>query len=399
MSYLEIPKVLLPNKSIDLEKWSVIACDQFTSQVEYWIGLAEYVKNSYSTLNLIFPEVYLDKIDNKAKVDLINSTMQLYLDKGIFNEYNGFIYVEREITPGVYRKGLMVCVDLEAYDYNPKAKLPIRATERTVKERLPIRIEIRKEAPLELPHICIFMDDAKNKVFNKLEDNKDKYEKLYDFYLNMNGGHIKGYLVNNSEDIKKDILSLVENRDDKLLFVVGDGNHSLASAKESWNLKKQSLTEEEIKTHPARFALCELQNVHDEAIIFEPIHRFIIGADEDCIDYLKKNLKGNGKIQVVYKGKLEDIAVNEDPTIAIADIQSVLDDYVSANPNIKIDYIHGDNYLLDIEMKQKGVGIFMPKIDKATLFDYVRKYGVMPRKSFSMGNAESKRYYLEAHKI
>lgn len=406
MSYIRIPEILLPKKDINYTKWAVIACDQFTSQIEYWKHLEEMVSTSPSTLNLVLPEAYLEGGVEK-KIKKINTMMKDYLHKDIFDTYKGFVYLERQLKEGVIRKGLMILVDLEAYDYLPSAKLPIRATEKTVKERLPVRVKIRLNAPLELPHICIFMDDRKNDIFTQLENKKDSMQKLYDFDLNMKGGHIEGYLVDNSLEVQQQIDSLLEkellkskyNSEQELLFVVGDGNHSLAAAKECWEIIKKSLTETQIATHPARFALCELQNIHDKAIEFEPIHRHLLNVDDEFVDYLKHSLHGDGVITIIKD--LDKITLNcdIDPTTAIAHIQMAIDLYMEKHPEAKIDYIHGDAYLEQIVDKNGGIGIMMPKVEKNSLFDYVINYGVMPRKSFSMGHAESKRYYLEAHKV
>ena len=407
MSYFKIPEILLPKKEYDYSKWATIACDQFTSQPDYWESLKYFVGDNKSTLNLVFPEAYLETVDKEAEVKKINKTMEEYLASNMFDSYNNFIYIERELEKGVVRKGIMIAVDLEAYDYSPQAKLPIRATERTVKERLPIRIEIRKDAPIEIPHICIFMDDREDKIMSSLKSKKKQMEKLYDFELSMNGGHITGYLVKDNEALKKKIDALLNpelllekyKTEDELLFVVGDGNHSLATAKECWNLIKPTLSEEEQKTHPARYALCELQNIHDEAIVFEPIHRFIGGANEDFIEYLQRTVDGEGSVRIVYEGIERTILVDSDPTVAIADLQNAIDKYMEKHPGMYIDYIHGDDYLLDVAKEKDGIALFMPKIEKNTLFSYVTKHGVLPRKSFSMGHAESKRYYLEARKV
>lgn len=404
MSYFKIPEILLPKKEYDYSKWATIACDQFTSQPDYWESLKYFVGDAKSTLNLVFPEVYLETVDKEAEVKKINATMTQYLNDNMFDTYNHFIYVERELEKGVIRHGLMLAVDLEAYDYAPDAKLPIRATERTVKERLPIRIEIRKDAPIEIPHICIFMDDREDKIMKSLKRKKSSMQKLYDFDLSMGGGHITGYLVEDSKNIEKQLNSLLDEdlllekykTKEELLFVVGDGNHSLATAKECWNLIKPTLTEEEQKTHPARYALCELQNIHDEAIVFEPIHRFIGGANEDFIEYMQATLDGEGALRIVFRGTERTLLVNSDPTVAIADIQNAIDKYLAKHPEVYIDYIHGDDYLLDVAREKSGIALFMPKIEKNTLFSYVTKHGVLPRKSFSMGHAESKRYYLES---
>ena len=407
MSYFKIPEILLPKKEYDYSKWATIACDQFTSQPDYWESLRYYIGDAKSTLDLVLPEVYLETVNKEEEVKKINKNMADYLKSNMFDTYNNFIYVERELAKGVVRHGLMIAVDLEAYDYAPDAKLPIRATERTVKERLPIRIEIRKDAPIEIPHICIFMDDREDKIFSALKRKKNTMEKLYDFELNLSGGHVRGYLVEKSDAIVKQLDSLLDpellqekyKTKEELLFVVGDGNHSLATAKECWNLVKKDLTEEEQKTHPARYALCELQNIHDEAIVFEPIHRFIGGANEDFVEYLQRTVDGDGTVRIVYKGIERTVSVNEDPTVAIADLQNAIDKYMAKHPEMYIDYIHGDDYLLDVAKEKDGIALFMPKIEKNTLFSYVTKHGVLPRKSFSMGHAESKRYYLECRKV
>lgn len=407
MSYFKIPEILLPKKEFDYSKWATIACDQFTSQPDYWESLRYYIGDAKSTLDLVLPEVYLETVNKEEEVKKINKNMADYLKSNMFDTYNNFIYVERELAKGVVRHGLMIAVDLEAYDYAPDAKLPIRATERTVKERLPIRIEIRKDAPIEIPHICIFMDDREDKIFSALKRKKNTMEKLYDFELNLSGGHVRGYLVEKSDAIVKQLDSLLDpellqekyKTKEELLFVVGDGNHSLATAKECWNLVKKDLTEEEQKTHPARYALCELQNIHDEAIVFEPIHRFIGGANEDFVEYLQRTVDGDGTVRIVYKGIERTVSVNEDPTVAIADLQNAIDKYMAKHPEMYIDYIHGDDYLLDVAKEKDGIALFMPKIEKNTLFSYVTKHGVLPRKSFSMGHAESKRYYLECRKV
>ena len=407
MSYFKIPEILLPKEEYDYSKWATIACDQFTSQPDYWESLKYFVGDAKSTLNLVLPEVYLESVDKEAEVKKINATMEQYLKDDMFDVYNHFIYVERELEKGVIRHGLMIAVDLEAYDYAPDAKLPIRATERTVKERLPIRIEIRKDAPIEIPHICIFMDDREDKIMQSIKRKRHSMQKLYDFDLSMGGGHVTGYLVEDSKNIEKQLNALLDEElllekyktKEELLFVVGDGNHSLATAKECWNLVKKNLSEEEQKTHPARYALCELQNIHDEAIVFEPIHRFIGGANEDFIEYMQGALYGDGALKIVFRGTERTLLVDSDPTVAIADIQNAIDKYLAKHPEVYIDYIHGDEYLLEVAREKSGIALFMPKIEKNTLFSYVTKHGVLPRKSFSMGHAESKRYYLEARKV
>lgn len=408
MAIVEIPKILLPKKNIDYSKWSVIACDQHTSEEDYWNKVNLNTKGSLSTINLVLPEIYLKEGEAKVKerVAKINSNMKEYIDNDIFNEINSFIFVKREMKKNLYHYGLMISVDLEEYDYLPKSNLPIRATEKTVPERLPVRIDIRLHAPLELPHILLLMDDRKDEIFNYLKKEINNMDKLYDFNLMENAGHIEGYKVNDSNKVKDMILNLLDPKtlkekygsDSPILFAVGDGNHSLAAAKECWNKIKAGLTEEEKKTHPARFALCELQNIYDESLEFEPIHRVVMNADKSFIDYLLE-LKGPNKVLMEYQGNKYYINVSNSPADAIFEIQNKIDSYLKDHKNVEIDYIHDEDSLRKVAKETNGIAIYMPTITKESLFNHVANEGVLPRKSFSMGSANTKRFYLEAKKI
>ena len=408
MAIVEIPKILLPKKNIDYSKWSVIACDQHTSEEDYWNKVNLNTKGSLSTINLVLPEIYLKEGEAKVKerVAKINSNMKEYIDNDIFNEVNSFIFVKREMKKNLYHYGLMISVDLEEYDYSPKSNLPIRATEKTVPERLPVRIDIRLHAPLELPHILLLMDDRKDEIFNYLKKEINNMDKLYDFNLMENAGHIEGYKVNDSNKVKDMILNLLNPKtlkekygsDSPILFAVGDGNHSLAAAKECWNKIKAGLTEEEKKTHPARFALCELQNIYDESLEFEPIHRVVMNADKSFIDYLLE-LKGPNKVLMEYQGNKYYINVSNSPADAIFEIQNKIDSYLKDHKNVEIDYIHDEDSLRKVAKETNGIAIYMPTITKESLFNHVANEGVLPRKSFSMGSANTKRFYLEAKKI
>lgn len=395
--FVKKPNILIPNTDIDYQKWAVVACDQFTSQPDYWEKLKEYVGDEPSTLNLIFPEVYLNTNRN-MRTALINETMKDYYDKGIFKQIDDFILVRRICSDGKTRLGLMVEIDLEAYDYTPENTAPIKATERTVVERLPVRISVRRNASLEVPHIMLLVDDAEKAIIEPLYTDSDNYERLYDFELNMGGGRLTGYRVTDSEALEERLNALFSDPKG-MVFAVGDGNHSLATAKECWNEIKKSLSEEEIETHPARYALCELVNLHDESLVFEPIHRIVLNADEDFIVEMARVLDGDARLKLIYSGKKYVINVPENPSDAIKDIQNFIDEYIAEHPLIEIDYIHGDDHLKSVAQNGGGVAIFMPTIDKSGLFDYVTRRGVLPRKSFSMGAAEDKRYYFEAHKI
>lgn len=400
------PNILIPKENIDMTKWSVVACDQFTSQPEYWEELKEYVGDSYSALNLIFPEVYLSN-DNSERIANINVKMTEYTDKEIFREINDYILVVRDLPNGMRRLGLMMVVDLEDYEYTTINDALIKATEKTVVDRLPPRIEVRKNASLELPHIMLLVDDADKEIIESLYAQADKFEKLYDFDLNMKGGHIKGYKVPNSKEIAAKFDKLIApetmkakyNTKKQMLFAVGDGNHSLATAKACWQELKQKLDVNEIKNHPARFALCELVNLHDDSLVFEPIHRVLFGANENFILEMTKVLDGNARLKIMFRGKKYILNIPENPSDAIKDIQDFIDEYILEHNEIEQDYIHGDEHLKKVIEDKEAVGIFMPTIAKEGLFDYVIRRGVLPRKSFSMGNAEDKRYYLEARKI
>ncbi|MGN0771008.1 MAG: DUF1015 domain-containing protein [Christensenellales bacterium] len=402
-----IPEILLPRCGVDYSKWAVIACDQFTSQPEYWQRLDEYVGDACSTLRLIYPEVYLDRQDKKERTAAINATMSKYVDNDVFETVEDFILVERQIADGRRRLGLMIAVDLEDYDYTPHNEALIKATEKTVVERLPARIEVRRGASIEVPHIMLLMDDENDEIIGGLYANREKLQKLYDFELNMGGGRLCGYRVNDSKAIMEKLEKFADKQQAKLrygvesglMFVVGDGNHSLATAKECWREIKKSLTAEQAARHPARYALCELVNLHDKSLEFSPIHRVVFNAGLDFINYLQERLQGENSIKAVYRGQEFVLKVNSSPSDAIADVQQAIDDYLVEHRDVAIDYVHGDEYTLQVARQNDAVAIFMPTISKQSLFGYVARRGVLPRKSFSMGHAEDKRYYMEARKI
>lgn len=407
---IKIPKILLPKSSIDKSKWSAIACDQFTSQPDYWERLDKFVGDAPSTLRIIFPEVYLEGEDKQERIKTINANMRKYLQEGIFEEFEGFILVERITPDGQKRLGLVISVDLEDYEYTPQNDALIKATEKTVVERLPARIEVRKGACLESPHIMMLMDDRKDRIIENLYACKEQFELAYDFALNMGGGSIKGYKIKDCGKIidaldgllDKDTLKEKYGSDRPILFAVGDGNHSLATAKECWNNIKKSLSGDDLDKHPARYALCELVNLHDESLEFQPIHRAVFGVGEEFVQYMKSNLAksgGESEVKVVYGGKTYCWNVSSNASDAIADIQQLMDEYNKSHKDMIIDYIHGDEHLLNVAKEKNAVAVFMPCLEKNGLFDYVVRRGVLPRKSFSMGHAEDKRYYLECRVI
>lgn len=391
--------ILLP-QNVDMSKWAVVSCDQFTSEPKYWQSLAEYIGGAKSTLDLIFPEVYLGDND-EARIEKINAAMESYLSDGVFKTIkNSYILVERITASGVRRVGIIGMVDLEDFDFSANAKSVIRPTEGVVPSRIPPRLKIRENASLELPHIMLLVDDPSGSVIETLYQNRDSFEKLYDFNLNMGGGTVKGYRI----DAEKVDFSRLWDEDEQIkkygektnfILAVGDGNHSLATAKTYWDNLKKTLLDSERENHPARFALVEVNNVRSEGIIFEPIHRIVFGAGEEFVDYLKSSLSGDLKVKVICKGKETYIDVPSLTPLAILEIQKAIDAY----KGVECDYIHGEEHLLAIEKEKGGVAIVMPKIEKGDLFKYVLKNGVLSRKAFSMGEAEEKRYYIEARKI
>ena len=379
--------ILLPKANF--EKWSCVACDQFTSQPDYWEKAYAIAGDATSALNIVLPEIYLED-DVEKRIADINENMVKYIDGGVFEEYkNALIYVERTLPDGSVRRGLVGAIDLEAYDFTAGAKPMIRPTEGTVLERIPPRVKIRKDAPLELPHVMLLIDDEKRTVIENLTS--CDLPVVYDFDLMMGGGHIKGYLVD--ESMQKQVFDalclLVDGKDDPFLFAVGDGNHSLATAK---------VCHENSKTELSRYALCELVNIHDESLVFEPIYRVMFGVDEmELISGLKEIfLGGDTPVEVITKNSSETFYTNGFPVGAL---QDYLDTYLKNHPEAKIDYIHGEDVTRNLASKDGCVGFIFGGMQKSELFPIVSERGVLPRKSFSMGEAASKRYYLEARKI
>ena len=403
MKTIKCVDILLP-KVAEPEKWAVVSCDQFTSQRDYWQTLEAFVGDSPSTLKLIFPEVYLEDEGEEERTNKINATMKEYLDSNVFYTLkDSFILVKRD-TEYRSRLGLMVAIDLEDYSYNYPTEAPLRATEGVVPSRIPPRLKIRKNAPIELPHILIVADDRKGRIIEDLYEKRDCFEKLYDFDLNMKGGHLTGYKVPKDEVFTR--LAFYEKDLDGLYGVatdftlaVGDGNHSLATAQAHWNEIKKTLTEEERESHPARFALCELENLHDSGIVFEPIHRVVFDVDnQEFLSVLKSKLNGTGNLEILCGESRLMIACNHIGAECIAEVQKVIDEYIAQNGGV-VDYIHGTEHLLSVAKEKGGVAIFMPTIKKEELFQYVVDHGNLCRKAFSMGEAEEKRYYYECHKI
>lgn len=396
--------ILVPN-NCDHKKWSVVACDQFTSERGYWKKLEDFVGEANSTLKLIFPEAYLEDSDKDERIDNINRTMKEYLDGGVFKTLkDSFIVCKRTTASGISRLGIVLAVDLEDYCFTHPSNAYIRSTEGVVLDRIPPRLKIRQDAPVELPHIMLLIDDRKHSVIEPIWAAREGLEKVYDFDLNMGGGHLEGYRIDSQividafEKYVDSVQNLYGTGKNDFIFAVGDGNHSLATAQAHWNRIKEGLTDAEKAVHPARFALCEVENLHDDGIVFEPIHRFVFGVGEDFIRYMQANLSGEKEVNAFDKNGEYVLRVDRIGAKAIKDIQSAIDEYLKAHGGT-VDYIHGIEHLKDVSSRNDGVAIAMPKIEKEELFDYVLKNGTLCRKAFSMGEAEEKRYYFEAKKI
>lgn len=394
-SCIKIPEILLPNTD-DMEAWAVIACDQHTSDAAYWKELDRTVGEKLSSLRLILPEIYLET-NYSAMTEKIFSTMKRYRAEGVFRKLPaGVVLVERSTDYSEDRFGIVLAVDLERYSYEKGNTAPIRASEATILERIPPRLKIREGACIELPHIMLLYNDPSDGVLKELKEQRDNLPLLYDFELNMGGGHVKGYFVENGRKVASSLDSL--RTEDGLVFVVGDGNHSLATAKAHWDKLKVGLSESERKTHPARFALCEAVNVYDKGIRFEAIHRIV--KDVNVSEFIKNMPdSGSGRGALYCGGEKFPLSVDGD----IARAVSVTDNYISAyikEHGGKVDYIHGESAVREMtEEHSDYVGIILPKMDKNDLFTQVVKYGNLPRKTFSMGESAEKRYYIEAKEI
>ena len=408
--------ILIPNNETDMTKWSVIACDQYTSEAEYWNQTAENVGDSLSALNLILPEIYLENDDVSDRIDNIHNNMEKYLSNGIFDEYkNSMIYIERIQNNGILRAGILGMIDLEEYDFSKGSTSQVRATEATVIERIPPRVKIRDGASLELPHIMILIDDENKTVIEPFESKKNDMKKLYDFELMQNGGKISGYLIEESEcnEIisKLDMLGNTEifqkkyNCSDILLYAMGDGNHSLATAKEFYEQLKKNNPGKDFSNHPARYALAEIVNLHSPALDFEAIHRIITDTDSvKLIDEMAKELMlsdihSEQAFSYILNGTEKTVYIhNQTSNLTVGSLQKFLDKYLSEN-NGKIDYIHGTDTVKRLAQQENSIGFLLPDMAKSELFPTVIKDGALPRKTFSMGHAEDKRYYIECRKI
>lgn len=437
---VKVPEVLLPRAGTDMTKWAVVACDQFTSQPDYWEEVERIAGDAPSTLRLMLPEMYLDKPGEAERIEAINATMKHYLDTGVLeNRGEGFVFVRRTVA-GRSRLGLVLALDLERYDFSKGSTSLIRATEGTIVERIPPRLRIRKDAPLELPHILVLIDDPERTVIEPLAEKLRPGGKAYDFELMQGGGHVEGWFIGDEAQINA-VLRAFEKLADTaafagkygcdqppLLFAMGDGNHSLATAKTNWENLKAYLSPEEREDHPARYALVEIENVHDAGIIFEPIHRVLFNLDVGAaISYLQKKLAlDNGGCEVALYASREECEQNAAKTagagahilpfvtadaygyfridkpsaqLEVGTLQNALDAMRCEMKDAVIDYIHGADVVFELGRKPGNMGFLLPPMEKGAFFRTVIFDGALPRKTFSMGEANEKRYYLECRKI
>jgi hypothetical protein len=429
---IQIPQIYLPRKGTNLTKWAVIACDQFTSEPLYWQEVEKLIGKAPSTYNLVLPEVFLEKPGEAARIQSIQATMRAYLDKGILKARDGLIYVERTAF-GKTRRGLMLCLDLEHYDFTKGSTSLIRATEGTIVERLPPRMKIRSGAALELPHILVLIDDPGQTVIEPIEKAKAGLVKVYDCDLMFGSGHLTGYAVNEALEAQV-VASLrglanpeifaakygVSQNKPVLLFAVGDGNHSLATAKAVWERMKPEVG----LNHPARYALIELENVHDKGLEFKPIHRVLFGLKKDIFASLKAHFGADFSYMPVASAgemvKAVDTAhglrqaiglvgggkefgilkiANPSSNLPVGTLQAFLDVFMNENGADKLDYVHGEDVTCKLGTQSGNAGFYVPGMDKSDLFKTVVLDGALPRKTFSMGEAKEKRFYMEARKI
>ncbi len=436
---LKVPEILLPKKGIDLQKWAVIACDQYLAQKEYWEKVKEYVGNAPSTLNLIFPEAYLNGNSTGEASGQINKTMREYAEDSILEPMKGFVLVDRITSVGKSRKGLVVALDLEKYDYREGIESLIRTTEGTFLEKVVPRVKIRENAIIEVPHILVLIDDPERTVIEPLFEKG--LEKAYGSDLMMKGGHVTGYKVEDGKLINEVVANLEklgnqETFDKKygiegrkpLIYAMGDGNHSFATAKKVWDkIKEDAKDKEAIMRHPARFALVELINVHDEGLEVEPIHRTMSNVGEDFFGKMREFFSGQGSgieikeceseeearkalerprskemhdIAFVREGKFGVIEITKPKkSIEMESLDAFLDSYTESNKDAKLSFIHGESVVTKIGKEKGNVGFYLRGWKKNEIFKRVLEDGIFPRKTFSLGHADDKRFYIECRKI
>ncbi|NLK45984.1 MAG: DUF1015 domain-containing protein [Treponema sp.] len=430
---ISVPEILLPKKGTDLKAWAVIACDQFTQNRQYWKNAVDMAVDKPSMLHCILPEVYLEDNDREERLANINSTMQKYLDTGVFAEPSKcMIYLERKTAYGRTRKGLVTAVDLETYDWKPYSDAKIRATEQTIEERIPPRMEIRRNAPLESPHIMLLVSDSERLLVEKTGEKAKAMNAavVYDTDLMLESGHITGYAIKDEslfEHIANSILRIAQkNNVDKTdetsspLFAAGDGNHSLATAKAVWNEYKSK--NPDVTEHPLRYALVEIVNIYDEGLTFEPIHRVLFGSlpemliryvsaelsatvyhlesAEELDEEVKSSQEALGVIFKTETGEQRYTMIDAIcPDLMVSYFQPILDTFLSIFGDAELDFIHGSDEIFRLGSQENTIGILLPQISKDNFFKTIASCGVLPRKSFSMGEASEKRFYMECRKL
>lgn len=391
----------LPEKQY-MPLWPVVACDQYTSQKEIWEQMYIETGDQPSALKLIIPECFLDRSD--SMVPGICGEMDRYLMDGILRSAGrGMVLVKRTVSTGE-RWGLVVTVDLENYSYEPGTRPLIRPTEGTVKERIPPRLKVRKDASLELSHILLLIDDRSDRVLGPLKTNTASLPVLYDQDLTAYGGHITGWAVQDEKQLNAVAEAFAALRqalpENGILIAVGDGNHSLATAKAHWENVKKGLTPAEQAAHPARYAMAEINNIYDDALVFEPIHRVVFDTDEETLMQALRpaglaETEGEPDVSIVTAQGIRHYRITRPlHTLPVGTVQQLLD-----RAQLKVDYVHGQDAVLGIVREGHALGILLPAMDKGLLFPSVTADGPLPRKTFSMGNANEKRYYMEARKI
>lgn len=403
--------ILLP-QNVEPERWAVIACDQFTSDPAYWQRVRKTAGDGPSTIHLILPEAELGGAGEGETVKAINAAMEQYLKEGVFRVYpDSYIYVERTLADGSVRPGLLGAVDLEAYDYNHGSESPIRATEKTVLERIPPRQRVRKDAAIELPHVLMLCDDDKMQLIEPIRELRDSLPKLYDFELMEQGGRIQGWLLQGDAAKAFDdrLTSFSAEIDSKyadlpgasVLLAVGDGNHSLATAKSCYEALKANNPGADLSNHPARYSLVELENIHDPSLVFAPIHRIVtkVNGEKLLADMASICAEGGYGVEWVIGDKSGTLYLDRaSGELAVAVLQEFLDQWLADNSG-EIDYIHGDEEVRTLARQENAIGFLLPPMEKHQLFRGVISGGALPRKTFSMGHAREKRYYLEGRKI
>ncbi len=403
--------ILLPDfKSVDGSRWACVACDQYTSEPEYWERVINTVGDSPSTLSLMLPEIYLE--DSGERVPMIHKTMKEYLETGILCEHPASgVYIERVQSDGKVRRGIVCAICLDDYDYSPDSTSAVRATEKTVVERIPPRLAVRRGAPIEMPHVMLLADDREDEIFSIFADRE---KNLYSFELMEGGGSISAALIDGN-DIEK-INAIIDSLESAkktggtlspITLAVGDGNHSLATAKAAWVELSATLTDEERETHPARFALVEIDNLHDDCFEFEPIYRIVEAPDvkklaEDFAAFAE-SVSGEGSEQsftVILEGESRQIKISApEYALPVATLQVFLDEWIKGRDDVLVDYIHGVDSLEKLASRKNCIGFLFDGINKNELFSAVEADGALPRKTFSLGHAEDKRYYVECRKI